>query len=1058
MRLLSVSPSKRFEGVPSPRALPVLGHVHHINLEHPIQSMMELAAKHGPIFWLRMPMRDLLIVSGAKLVDELCDERRFRKSVHGPLVQLRPLAGNGLFTAETEDPMWGRAHRILIPAFGPQAMRESFDPMLDIADQLVSKWERFGPDAVHDVAAEMTQLTLDTIALAGFGYRFNSFYANEMHPFIESMVKTLAEAGARTQKLPLQAKLDLASQRMFDAEIAAMNRLVDTLIRARRSNSEGAPRDLLARMLEGRDPVTGEALDDENIRYQMVTFLIAGHETTSGLLSFVLYELLRNRAVLDKARDEVDRVLGDEVPRFEHIAKLTYIDQVLRETLRLWPTAPAFGVTPLARTRLSTGLELEPGDDLIVLTPTLHRDRSVWGHDVEAFRPERFAPDKRDAIPANAWKPFGSGARACIGRPFAMQEATLVLAMLLQRFDLHAPSDYKLEVKETLTLKPAGYTVRVSPRARRAHGARSLRSHTQSSEQVIRSNSATEATGSAPRHGAPMTVLFGSNTGSSEAFALRIADDAQRRGWTVKLSSMDDAVGELGTEGALVVVTASYNGLPPDNAGRFCAWLDELAPEALAGLRYAVFGCGHRDWTTTFQAVPARVDAALAKAGAQAIVERGAADGRGDFFGDFDAWMPSFATAADAAFNVTSTAAAAQPLYTVEALAQRAVSRADAEGFVSATVLESVELVDLRAPRARSKKHIVLALPEGLSWQCGDYLAVMAENPQALVDRALARFSIEPDALLRLSSERASAATLPVGRAITARELLSSWVELAQPATKKQVELLASLTRCPPERAALDAYAKDYAETVLVPRRSALDLLEESPACALTFAGFLELLAPMKPRLYSIASSPKVDPARAALTVAVLDVPAYSGRGRHQGIASTHLARLRVGERVRVSLRSPNTPFRPAAPATPMLMIAAGTGIAPFRGFLEERAAQQAAGERVAKSVLYFGCDHPDVDLLYRDELRALEARGLLELRATYCEAPEGARVYVRHRITEEAADVKAMIDAGATVYLCGDGAKMAPAVREALATALGSREALAQLEREGRFVADVFS
>ncbi len=265
------------------------------------------------------------------------------------------------------------------------------------------------------------------------------------------------------------------------------------------------------------------------------------------------------------------------------------------------------------------------------------------------------------------------------------------------------------------------------------------------------------------------------------------------------------------------------------------------------------------------------------------------------------------------------------------------------------------------------------------------------------------------------------------------------------------------MTRCPPERAHLDALAKDHGTLVLQPRRSLLDLLDETPACPLTFGAFLEMLPPMRARLYSIASSPAVDARRAALTVSVLDAPAWSGLGRHHGVASTHLAKLPVGATVRVALRSPNTPFRVPDAAVPMVMIGAGSGIAPFRGFLQDRAAQRAAGVSVAPSLLYFGCDDPAVDLLYRDELARWESDGIVSLRATFCRAPVNDQVFVQHRLVAEADAVRATVAAGATVFLCGDGAKVAPAVRAALATVLGA-DTLATLEREGRFVADVFS
>ncbi|GAA3352434.1 hypothetical protein GCM10020366_02060 [Saccharopolyspora gregorii] len=143
--------------------------------------------------------------------------------------------------------------------------------------------------------------------------------------------------------------------------------------------------------------------------------------------------------MLATARSEVDRVLGDEAPRFEHLSGLGYLDQVLKESLRLWPTAPAFGVSPRADgTVLGGRYEVNRDDELLVVVPGLHRDPAVWGADAETFDPDRFTFERAEALPPNAWKPFGNGQRSCIGRGFALQEATLFLAMLLQRFDITA--------------------------------------------------------------------------------------------------------------------------------------------------------------------------------------------------------------------------------------------------------------------------------------------------------------------------------------------------------------------------------------------------------------------------------------------------------------------------------------------------------------------------------------------------------------------------------------------------------------------------------------------
>jgi cytochrome P450/NADPH-cytochrome P450 reductase len=195
-----------------------------------------------------------------------------------------------------------------------------------------------------------------------------------------------------------------------------------------------------------------------------------------------------------------------------------------------------------------------------------------------------------------------------------------------------------------------------------------------------------------------------------------------------------------------------------------------------------------------------------------------------------------------------------------------------------------------------------------------------------------------------------------------------------------------------------------------------------------------------------------------ALLVSVLDAPAWSGRGRHRGVGSSYLARAAPGQQLQVAVKQPNTPFRLPEQSRPLVLIAAGAGLAPFRGFLEERAARKAAGEETGRALLYFGCDHRDVDYLHRDELARWEAAGVVEVRPTFCKAPEGERIFVQHRLWEEREEVRALIQGGAKVLLCGDGARLAPAVREVLSRILPMPGALAALEQSGRFVADVFS
>lgn len=1053
--------------VPQPPLKPVIGNLSQMDKETPVQSLMQLSREYGPFFKLRILDREIHVASSQELVDELSDETRFQKRVHLPLEEIRSFAGDGLFTAYGDEPNWARAHAILMPAFGPIGVRDMFPPMLDIADQMFTRWERFGPDSVIDVPDNMTRLTLDTIALAAFDYRFNSFYRDDMHPFVGAMVGALGESGARTRRLKVVNDLMLTTAWQYRHDIDLMRRVAGELIAERRADPGAAQKDdLLNRMLNGRDPKTGEGLSDENIMNQMITFLIAGHETTSGLLSFTTYLLLKNPEALARARAQVDAVLGDEMPTLEHMAELRYLDQILMESLRLWPTAPAFGLYPKEPTALAGKYPLTTKDTVLVLTPMLHRDPKVWGEDVEAFRPDRFAAENAEKLPPNAWKPFGNGARACIGRPFAMQEAQLVLAMMLQRFDfvLDDPT-YQLKVHETLTLKPEN--LRIRARARRSGD--SLRRSRVASVATQAPMKAPAVEIELPGDATLLTVLYGSNSGSAQAFARRIGDEAPAHGFRPVVAPMDDATGEMPAEGAVVVVTASYEGQPPDNAVQFVPYLEGLGAGALGDLRFAVFGCGNRQWARTYQAIPKRVDAALEAAGAARLHDRGEGDSGGDFFGAFDEWLAGFWPVLAESFGKAAAAVEAiQPLR-VEFVSGGRASMLRLGDMEPGEVVENRELVDMGAPGARSKRHIEIALPEGMTYRAGDYLAVLARNPRGQVDRALRRFGLSHDRLVVLHRDGAGSG-LPLDYPVAVGELLANYVEMAQPATRAQVARLAGITRCPPEKQALEALAGDGYEAGVIGRRmSLLDLLCSYESTPLDLAEFLSMLPTMKARQYSISSSPLWNPGHVTLTVAVVDAPAVSGLGQFHGVASTHLAGLEPGARVAIAVRPSQARFHPPAdPETPMVLICAGSGIAPFRGFLQDRARMKAAGREVGPSLLYFGTNDPAVDYLYRDELQAWEAEGVVSLRPVFTHKPEGGLTFVQHRLWAERQELAEMFRKGANFYTCGDGKHMAPAVRETLMNIVvevsGMDADKAQdwadtIERDhGRYVADVFA
>jgi cytochrome P450 / NADPH-cytochrome P450 reductase len=629
--------------IPRLAGLPILGNIFDVDRKNPIQGLCQLAQLHGPIFRLNLPGRTVVVVSDYTLVNELCDEQRFDKLVWTPLRKVRKFAGDGLFTAWTFEPNWSKAHHILLPTFRMKAMQAYLPMMVDIAEQLMLKWERLNPDDVIDVPDDMTRLTLDTIGLCGFAYRFNSFYREESHPFVKAMVRALAESLAQLYRLPIQDALMFRAHRQYEHDIAFMNTMVDTIIQERKACDAASNQDLLSYMLTGIDKQTGERLDDINIRHQIITFLIAGHETTSGLLSFALYFLLKHPETLDKAYDEVDRVLGRDhrsQPSFTQVQRLTYVQQILKESLRLWPPAPAFALYPYVPTILGGKYEISKDDQIVVLLPVLHRDPSIWGVEAATFDPDHFSPERERVLARNAYKPFGNGHRACIGRQFAMLEATLVLGMILQRFELIDHADYQLDVKETLTLKPANFTIKVRPRPFEGRSKSKNQSASDTNESTVADAHSYAIRGaSAEKQGIPLLVLYGSNLGMAEALAQEVAADAEARGFVATTAPLNDYVAKLPSAGAVVIVSSSYNGAPPDNAELFCQWLcEDLPDEVLAGVRYTVFGCGDRNWSATFQAVPKLIDDQFAAHGAQRVYPRGEGDTAGNFDGQFRAW------------------------------------------------------------------------------------------------------------------------------------------------------------------------------------------------------------------------------------------------------------------------------------------------------------------------------------------------------------------------------------------------------------------------------------
>ena len=458
---------------------------------------------------------------------------------------------------------------------------------------------------------------------------------------------------------------------------------------------------------------------------------------------------------------------------------------MLRETLRLCSTIPAFGVEALEDTLIAGKYLIHKGEIVSALLNRSHLDPAVYGEDANEFKPERMLDENfsrlNEEFP-NCWKPFGNGKRACIGRPFAWQEALLAMAMLFQNFEfsMDDPS-YKLEIQETLTIKPKDFNMR----ARLRHGmtptelehrlaGKSSPHHDVAGHPKASGHDAPAATGK------PMVIYYGSNSGTCEALAQRLAADAAAHGFrATAVDALDTAKENLPKDRPVVIITASYEGQPPSNAAHFITWLESLKGQEMEGVSYAVFACGHHDWIQTFHRIPKLVNTTMEERGGTRIVEMGSADAaQSDMFSDFESWEDDilWPVLKEKYGAIDSEAPSSQGLSVQVTTPRKATLRQDVE---EALVVATKTLTTSGPP----KKHIEIQLPTGMSYTAGDYLAVLPLNPKDTVARVFRRFQLAWDAVLKIQSDGPT--TLPTNVAVSAFDVFSAYVELAQPATKR---------------------------------------------------------------------------------------------------------------------------------------------------------------------------------------------------------------------------------------------------------------------------------
>lgn len=675
----------------------------------------------------------------------------------------------------------------------------------------------------------------------------------------------------------------------------------------------------------------------------------------------------------------------------------------------------------------------------------------------------------------------------------------LVVTMILQNFDLRLRDPhYEIKVDQTLTIKPRDFEVYASLRTGLTATALQDRLTSDGPARHAATNE-TEDSQSIhdPQAGRPVQIMYGTTTGTTQALASKLAATLSGRGWATSILDMDVAVKKINTDALQIIITSSYEGMPPDNANLFVNWIQSIKDaNAFSGVDYAVFGCGHSDWRHTFQRIPTVVDEAMAATGAKRICERGSSDAvRGDITGQFDEWMknqllPAITSSTDGAASIGDeqdepviSLCQSAPTGTVDSRLARTKSPA-AQLQHKAVVKTALRLTP---PGLPEKRHLEIKLPPEVTYSVGDYLMVLPRNSEEQINRVAKHFSVAAQATITIS--HGGSTTLPVNAPLPVSELLGDFVELTQPASKSDVAKLAQKAKASEDKQFLQFLASDeeaYALNVSDKRISVLDLLERFSSIDLSFAAFLALLPSMKSRLYSISSSALASPDKCTISYSVIDAPHLSSQGlehedgsqhRFQGVAGNFLRKLKAGDQIQVATRSSNKFFRLPndMSTTPMVMICAGTGIAPFRGFIQERAVMIEEGHRaLSPALLFVGCRAPVDDQLYKKEFDEWQRIGAVEVRYAFSRdstASQGCK-YVQDRVWHDREDVTRMWREGAKFYVCGSR-EMSKDLREVATKLITERrvnmeggqditeadaEAWLEQMRNQRFVSDIFT
>jgi cytochrome P450/NADPH-cytochrome P450 reductase len=1057
-------------------------------------TQLDYHRRFGHIYAVGIPTKKwrIVVVSDPELLDEVAaNEEQFGKRAEeiNFFDQLSRTRGGGISVIGDGDE-YERIRRVMLPWYAPVNQRTQFPRMKEQARKLVEAWAQIPDEEPVDARSWMERYTLEVSGRGACNYDFGLLDGDgEPRPFAAAVPESTKESIARVAEprpdfTLLAGRGRRSRTKRYRAQNEELFRTADALVRGRLHTCPvGQQTDLLTRLLTVPDPETGEQLELETVRDQILMHLSNGFNGPSITGAWLAYVLATHPEIEEKLIAEIDAVTGGDPGydlQYEDLMALTYTTQVIKETLRIYPPMPI-----TIRRSLKDGLlgryRIRKGDIIFVGTLAAQRDQRYWGPNPDAFDPEQFAMDKVVGRPRHAFIPFSIGKRQCMAQEVSYMMLRVVLFEIYNRYRLRLAHGATVAKNTVVTTKPAGVPIVRLPRegAEERRRRLALREHENGSRPAVTAEVAggrdwdrpSEIPETSPY--GHLVIAYGSNFGTSKGLAERFAERSRIYGYTSDVLTLNELVDQPPRTDPwlLVVMTPTYTSNPPSNAIAFKFWLEHAEPDTAMwrNCRYLVWGLGNSQWNA-FLAFPRYVHERLEQLGATPVAEFAFADVGTPVWEQVHAdwndrvWpalleLSSARQTEAAAARVAAEKAAAGKLTSADS--NTAMARSLHGDDVAPRVLlvpriltnavgietfEARALVcrELQAPASPKRtRHLEVSLPPGVAYTAGDHLGICPKNDEERVERLARHLGAVLDGLFMVPKSL-DVQAVPKGVVLQVRNVLTSLVDITGMPTVPLLDLLLTKVADPIERSRLEEIrdvlrVPDGPES---PVRSAirsgaydvLQLLEEFPSCSLNIFEFLQVAQPLRPRYYSTSSSPRIhDDGVAHVAVGLSPTPVQGMPDRKfRGMSSHHVHTLREGDRVNVFLESADGFHLQEDVSKPMLFVSAGTGFAPMRAFLWERLAMKRAGVPLAEAALFNGIRSSSLDYIYRDEIERFVAEQVLDhVHIAMSREHPGRRVYVQDRIREQGALVWRMLDAGGYVYICGSQ-PMRDAVRAA--------------------------